>query len=60
MKTLRHTNVVNLYGVCTKIESGLCIIITEFMDFGSILDYFKKHRYVDLNSKASFGFQVKL
>ena len=60
MKTLRHTNVVNLYGVCTNIESGFCIIITEFMDFGSILDYFKTHTDVNLNSKTSFGFQVKL
>jgi fyn-related kinase len=39
MKTLRHKNLVQLYGVCTR---GLPIyIITELMKNGSLLDYLR-------------------
>ncbi|KAK8567935.1 hypothetical protein V6N13_105880 [Hibiscus sabdariffa] len=44
MRKVRHKNVVQFIGACTK-PPNLCII-TEFMSGGSVYDYLHKHRGV--------------
>lgn len=40
MKQLKHSNIIKLYGVCTK-EKPLCFI-TELMNIGNLQDYLRK------------------
>ena len=42
MKELQHTNLVLLYGVCTKKKP--IYIITEYMKHGSLLSYLRRHK----------------
>ena len=55
---LRHPNLVQLYGVCTKEEP--IYIITEFMKHGSLLLYLRDHggRLLKLPQLLNIGAQV--
>lgn len=44
MRKVRHKNVVQFIGACTK-KPNLCIVF-EFMAGGSIYDYMRKVRWV--------------
>ncbi|KAL3878493.1 hypothetical protein ACJMK2_030838 [Sinanodonta woodiana] len=51
MTQLSHDNLVQLYGVVTKTKP--LIIVTEFMPYGSLLTYLKRHRARILSKVAT-------
>ena len=57
-KQLKHPNLVQLYGVCTKEEP--IYIITELMEHGSLLTYLRSHgaRLLKLPQLLNIGAQV--
>ena len=57
-KQLKHPNLVQLYGVCTKEEP--IYIITELMEHGSLLTYLRGHgsRLLKLPQLLNIGAQV--
>ena len=59
MKKLKHKNLVQLIGVCTR-EAPLCIIM-EFMEEGNLLDYLRdpeKRKDLDAPMLMYFAIQV--
>jgi len=59
MTKLQHTNLVQLYGVCSK--NRPIFIITEYMKHGSLLQYLRKHKPIllsDMGSLLDMAIQV--
>jgi len=51
-----HPNVVTLFGVCSKPETPLCIIM-EYVSGGTLWEYANKNR-IDLNQAIKFGMDI--
>lgn len=47
---LQHTNLVQLYGVCSK--SRPIFIVTEYMRFGSLLNHLRRNESSLLNNQG--------
>lgn len=49
-RKLQHTNLVQLYGVCSKTRP--IFIVTEYMRYGSLLNHLRRHKQTLSNNQG--------
>ncbi|KAG0464318.1 hypothetical protein HPP92_020387 [Vanilla planifolia] len=58
LRSLRHENIISLYGVWTNSEAGTLNFITEVCTSGNLREYRKKHRHVSLKALKKWSRQI--
>ncbi|KAL6641849.1 hypothetical protein ACP70R_020030 [Stipagrostis hirtigluma subsp. patula] len=58
MRTLRHKNIVKLFASWVDEEKGIVNIITEYFTSGSLRQYRRKHKKVDVKAMRRWAIQI--